>query len=132
MRASRYVAGFDSSGAMLRALARFLNGQEFPAPGNPRVLAPLLVAGNLLPARLRERLYAASGGLTAVPAKRLGRPFAEDVAAWMTSLYPRPADRVVTSTHRAAAGGSNTELRRTSFGSPAGRASPPTAVPVSR
>jgi hypothetical protein len=53
------------------------------------VLAPLLVAGNLLPARLRERVYAASGGLTAVPATRLGRPFVEDVAAWMTSRYPR-------------------------------------------
>lgn len=89
MRASRYVAGFDSSGAMLRALARYLHGQDFPALGNPRVLEPLLVAGNLLPARLRERVYAASGGLTAVPAARLGRPFAEEVAAWMTSLYPR-------------------------------------------
>jgi hypothetical protein len=89
VRASRYVAGFDSSGAMLRALARFLDGQDFPALGNPRVLEPLLVAGNLLPARLRERVYAASGGLTAVPAKRLDRPFAEEVAAWMTSLYPR-------------------------------------------
>ena len=44
MRASRYVAGFDSSGAMLRALARFLHGRDFPALGNPRVLAPLLVA----------------------------------------------------------------------------------------
>lgn len=89
MRAARYVAGFDSSGAMLQALARFLHGGDFPALGNPRVLEPLLVAGNLLPARLRERVYAASGGLTAVPAARLGRPFAEDVAAWMTSLYPR-------------------------------------------
>jgi len=74
---------------MLRALARFLHGRDFPALGNPRVLAPLLVAGNLLPARLRERVYAASGGLTAVPAKRLDRPFAEEVAAWMTSRYPR-------------------------------------------
>jgi hypothetical protein len=83
------VAGFDSSGAMLRALARFLHGQDFPALGNPRALAPLLIAGNLLPARLRERVYAASGGLTAVPAERLSRPFAEDVAAWTTSLYPR-------------------------------------------
>jgi hypothetical protein len=89
MRASRYVAGFDSSGAMLRALARFLHGRDFPALGNPRALEPLLVAGNLLPARLRERVYAASGGLTAVPAERLGRPFAEEVAAWMTSLYPK-------------------------------------------
>jgi hypothetical protein len=89
VRPSRFVAGFDSSGAMLRALARFLHGQDFPALGNPRVLAPLLVAGNLLPARPRERLYAASGGLTAVPVARLSRPFAEDVAAWMTSLYPR-------------------------------------------
>ena len=53
------------------------------------MLEPLLVAGNLLPARLRERVYAASGGLTAVPATGLGRPFVEDVAALMTSLYPR-------------------------------------------
>jgi hypothetical protein len=89
VRASPYVAGFDSAGAMLRALARFLHGQDFPALGKPRVLEPLLVTGNLLPARLRERVYAASGGLTAVPVRRLSRPFAEDVAAWMTSLYPR-------------------------------------------
>jgi hypothetical protein len=88
VRTSRYVAGFDSSGAMLQALARFLHGQDFPALGNPRALAPLLVAGNLLPARLRERIYAASGGLTAVPPEWLSRPFAEDVASWMTSLYP--------------------------------------------
>jgi len=74
---------------MLRALGRFLHGQDFPALGNPRALEPLLVAGNLLPTRLRERAYAASGGLTAVPARRLSRPFAEEVAAWMTSLYPR-------------------------------------------
>jgi hypothetical protein len=89
VRASRYVAGFDSSGAMLRALARFLHGQDFPALGNSRLLEPLLIAGNLLPARTRERLYAGSGGLTAVPAARLGRPFTGEVAAWMASLYPR-------------------------------------------
>jgi hypothetical protein len=33
---------------VLRATARFLRGQDFPALGNPRASAPLLVADNLL------------------------------------------------------------------------------------
>ena len=59
MNASSYVADFDSATAMLRALAGYLNGKDFPLLGTmPKNRASLMKAAaqavNRMPPWLRE------------------------------------------------------------------------------
>ena len=94
MKAPGYVANFDSATAMLRATARYLRGEDFPALGVvPRSLAPAMspVAAiiNALPERVREGVYSWSGWSEAIPAKKLGEVRAEETARWVVSEYPR-------------------------------------------
>ena len=49
-----YIADFDSASAMVRALARHLEGRGFPDLGNPRALRPLAIATNALPLAARQ------------------------------------------------------------------------------
>jgi hypothetical protein len=93
MKPSRYIAGFDSATAFLRALARFLHGKDFPAlgtstlaPPGPRHLVPLVSA---LPRAMREQLYSWAGWAEAIPTRRLAKVSAEDMADWAVSHYPR-------------------------------------------
>lgn len=72
MKASQYIANFDSASAMLRATASFLRGEDFPVLGSvPRVLSaamrPVAAAVNTLPKRVREGVYVWSGASEAVP-----------------------------------------------------------------
>lgn len=87
--ASPPVANFDSATAMLRATARYLRGQDFPALGQPRIMGRLAGAIDLLGNRAREWLYTWSGWLEAIPPDRLGRVDAEAIARWMVDFYPR-------------------------------------------
>lgn len=91
MRISRQVASFDSASAMVRATARFLHGRDFPALGMPamRLVEPLMVAANLLPASARELLYARSSGREGLDPDRLGSIRAEQLAAAVVAVYPR-------------------------------------------
>jgi hypothetical protein len=94
VRASSYVANFDSATAMLRATARYLRGKDFPVLGvvpGPLVPAMGLVAAaaNALPVRMRERVYARSGWNEAIPPEKLGRVRAEEVSRWMVREFPR-------------------------------------------
>jgi hypothetical protein len=89
----RYLADFDSATAMLRALARYLHGRDFPLLGAmPRWAAPAmkLAAGavNRLPPRLQEQVYIWSGWYEAISPKRLDQVNLEDVAEWVVRLYP--------------------------------------------
>ena len=93
MKSPEYVANFDSATAMLRATARYLRGEDFPALGvTPRSLAPAMrpvaAAVNALPERVREGVYSWSGWSEAIPPKRLGEVHAEDVARWVVGEYP--------------------------------------------
>ncbi|MER7083789.1 hypothetical protein ABT308_37000, partial [Saccharopolyspora kobensis] len=94
MRPARAVASFDSATGMLRALSRFLAGQDIPAIGQaPRALEPVLgavLAGvNRLPARWADQLYAASGVSEALPPNRLGEVDSDELASWVVDQYPK-------------------------------------------
>ncbi len=82
------VANFDSATAMLRAIARFLHGKDFPALGQPCVLEHLAGAIDVLGDRAREWLYTWSGWLEAIPPRELGKVNAEAIARWMVDFYP--------------------------------------------
>jgi hypothetical protein len=66
LRAPGYIANFDYSAAMLRALANFVHGKDFPMPGVlPKPVAPAMkligAAVNRLPQFLSEQVYIWSG-----------------------------------------------------------------------
>jgi hypothetical protein len=87
------VADFDSATAMLRALANYLNGEEFVLLGAmPRSRLPLMkvVASvvNDLPSMLREQVYIWSGRLEAVSPKKVEQINTDEIAGWMTNVYP--------------------------------------------
>jgi hypothetical protein len=68
-----YLANFDSSAAMLRALANYLAGEDFPLLGAmPRWRAPhmklLVSVVNALPHELKEQIYIWSGRFEAIAA----------------------------------------------------------------
>jgi hypothetical protein len=84
VRAPGYVANFDSAAAMLRALARFLHGKDFPALGVLRPLTPLAPLVDRLP----PAAYRWSGAIEGIGARRLGSVSAERIARWAVGLYP--------------------------------------------
>lgn len=93
MRAADAVAKFDSATAMLRALARFTHGRDFPMLGGRPWAEPLatglLGLVNRLPEGLREQLYSYSGWSEAIPPDRLAEVRSEELAAWVAGHYPR-------------------------------------------
>src|SRR6266545_4311324 len=89
-----YLADFDSSTGMLRALAGYLRGEGLPLLGAmPPSRAPLmkLVASvvNALPKPLQEQVYIWSGWMEAVSQRKLAVVSGDEVAAFMAGLYPR-------------------------------------------
>lgn len=93
MKASRAVAAFDSATGMLRALSRYLRGQDVPGIGQvPLALegpASALLGGvNRLPPAVRDRAYAVSGWAEAMALHRTGEVRAEELASWVTAHYP--------------------------------------------
>lgn len=89
-RAPRYIANFDSASAMLRGLARYLHGKDFPGLGiAPSALEPLGKLINRLPQAIREQIYIWSGWSDAISSRRLSGVDAEAVTAWMIGCYPR-------------------------------------------
>ena len=52
-----YLADFDSATAMVRALAAFLHGKDFPNLGLSSALKPAVIGANLLPTALRQEIY---------------------------------------------------------------------------
>jgi hypothetical protein len=87
------VARFDSATAMLRALASFLQGRDFPMLGGRAQAEPLAVGllglVNRLPEGLREQLYSYSGWSEATPPAKLARVRSEELADWVVDHYPR-------------------------------------------
>lgn len=94
MKPGRATASFDSATGMLRALSRYLAGQDVPALGQlPRHAEPaavaLLAALNRLPEGVREHAYAMSGVGESIPRSRAGEIDAEEVASWVVDHYPK-------------------------------------------
>ncbi|MEU8804529.1 hypothetical protein [Spirillospora sp. NPDC048819] len=91
---ARQVAEFDSATAMLRVLARFLDGRDAPLlgimPGYLETpMAALLRAVVRLPRRVTEKAYALSGWAEAVSPQHAGDIRSDALAEWIVSHYPR-------------------------------------------
>jgi hypothetical protein len=90
-----FVANFDSATAMAMATSNFLQGEDFSALGNPPALKPFAKAANILPRRLREKVFIASGAMETVSPRRMSRIDLEDTARWLADSYPeRPFSAV--------------------------------------
>ena len=89
-----YVADFDSATAMAQALARYLDGRDFPMLGvMPRWAAPGMkivgAAVDALPKIAQEWVYIVSGAMEALPARRLHEAKTDRIAQWLVDQYPR-------------------------------------------
>jgi hypothetical protein len=82
------VASFDSASAFLLALARALDGRDFPYLGQSRWKALPVRASVLLPRPLRWWAYARASGREGVAVDRLGDIDLDEVAGWVTRAYP--------------------------------------------
>jgi hypothetical protein len=87
LRPEKSIASFDSATAMLSALARALQGRDFPYLGQSPLKAPLVYASAALPTRVRQRAFAIATGREGVPAGRLGDVDLERVAEWAARRY---------------------------------------------
>ena len=83
------IAVFDSATGFLRALARFLRGEDFPAVGQHGLAPKLAPLANHLPGSLREKAFAAGRPTEAVDPDRIEDVDAERIARWIVDLYPR-------------------------------------------
>lgn len=106
------VASFDSASALFLALARALDGRDFPYLGQSWLKVPPVRASALLPRPLRCRAYAIASGSEAVAVPRLGDIDLDEAAHWVARTYPDrqyPAVLIGSSngalTHLAAACG---------------------------
>lgn len=91
--APSFIANFDSSSAMLRSTANYLNAKSFPGLGvlPPAALPAMKLVGrgvNNLPMRMRQKLYVWSGWGEAASPARLSRIRVEEMAEWAASQYP--------------------------------------------
>src|SRR5215216_2462227 len=82
------IALFDSSAAMVQALAGALRGERFRTLGQSRVLVPLALLAGRLPERARETIYIWSGWSEAIPSRRLADVDAEEISQWVVNQYP--------------------------------------------
>lgn len=83
-----YLADFDSATAMVRALAAFLHGKDFPNLGLSSALKPAVIGANLLPTGLRQENYKLGGYLEAIPPEQVDRISDEDISRFVVSQYP--------------------------------------------
>jgi hypothetical protein len=90
MKATEYIADFDSASVMVRALGRVLRGTHFPGLGiQPRAMAPLIAQVNRLPVPLRDSFYSWMGWMEAIKPRQLEDVDAEQLSRWVVSEYPR-------------------------------------------
>jgi len=93
MKSSSTVADFDSATAMLRSLSNYLKGEDFPLVGamprrNEPVMKVVASLVNGLPSVLREQVYIWSGRFEAISPRKVAKIKTDEIAEWMTSLYP--------------------------------------------
>lgn len=101
---ARFVADFDSSAAMVRAVGRHLTGRDFPALGVGPESTALAAALARLPAPARRRATALVGATRGVPLHLLRRLRDQDLAQWVVAQYPRgPYPAVVVGSASGAA-----------------------------
>jgi hypothetical protein len=74
---------------MLLALARFLDGKDFPALAQPRWLQYPVSLVNYIPRGLREQIFARLGASEAVAPDKIGSVSADAIAEWIAGRYPQ-------------------------------------------
>lgn len=133
----KYLADFDSATAMLRALANFLHGRDFPHLGLSPALKPVAIAANLFPLPVRQEIYESGGYFETVAPRKLARIRDADIARWVVAQYPvrsYPAALVGSANgalvHLAAALG--VPGCRRPFSSPCASAAPRSTSPSGR
>lgn len=85
-----HLASFDSGTTLVRALGRYLDGEDFPALGLvPRTVARAVPVVNIFPRRVRQWLYRYGSAREAIPPDRLASFCLDDVRRWVTDRYPR-------------------------------------------
>ena len=107
MKAPRYIADFDSTSAMARALGRYLQGKDFPGLGVLPTAPPLVwlldaVTGS---ERVRKLIYSWGGWKEAISPDELAGVEAEEFSRWVAQLYPEriyPAIMIGSSNGAAA------------------------------
>jgi hypothetical protein len=85
--ASTPVAQFDSASAMVRSLARALQGDHYADLGMEQPLRPLIPLANHIPLLLRHQVYTWSGWGEALPEEALDGLSSETIARGMTDAY---------------------------------------------
>ncbi|ELY53412.1 hypothetical protein [Natronolimnohabitans innermongolicus] len=83
------LPNFDSTTAFVRATARYLRGEEFPALGmmHPK-LAPLGARLNTLPKNVRTQFLTHGGGNEGISPDELGDVDIERFREWVVDQYP--------------------------------------------
>lgn len=89
MGSPSFVADFDSSTALVRALAASLAGRRFRRLGHGFVPGALTRASSLLPERARTRAFSIAGATEAISPSSLRRVSPDSFAEWVTARYPR-------------------------------------------
>src|SRR5919198_758707 len=94
VRQPGYIANFDSATAMVRALANYLAGKDFPLLGTqPKggALGMKLLASavNWMPRYVKEQVYIWSGWREAIAPRKLHTAKTDRIAEWTVSLYPQ-------------------------------------------
>lgn len=84
-----YVADFDSTAAMVRALSRYLDGRDFPGLGMVPPVPAISHLVNRLPAPARTVGYMWGGWKEAAPRRKVPRISTEGIAAGIASAYPQ-------------------------------------------
>lgn len=83
-----FVAGFDSTTGMLKALANSLHDKGFPGVGRLPESETLAKVINALPWKLQRNIYVKGSGKGTVKPQKLGEVRTEDFTNWVTQLYP--------------------------------------------
>ena len=83
-----FIADFDSATAMAESTAAYLRGEDWPALGNPQVLEPPVSVSNVLPRKVREKVFILSGALETISPRKLGDVDLDEVGRWLKEEYP--------------------------------------------
>jgi hypothetical protein len=84
-----FIADFDSATAMVRTTAAYLRGEDWPALGNPPWIEPIAARANLLPKKVREKVFIAGGAMETISPKKLKDLDLDELSEWLEDEYPR-------------------------------------------
>jgi hypothetical protein len=84
-----FLAGFDSTSAMLTLSGNYLRGDDLPGPGIIPPVNWILKEAGKLTRKTRETIYSLSGFMHAVSPENLGRIKSEQISNRVVSKYPK-------------------------------------------